>query len=133
MKSVVADTHAVVWYLAESARLSARAKTAMSDAIGAGFPVFVSTMTLVELSYLVEKGKLKAEFLEVVFQTLKRADSGFQAIPFTLEIAEQLAQIPRSAIPDMPDRMIAATSLHLDLPLVTADHRIREAKIETIW
>lgn len=133
MKSVIADTHAVVWYLAQSARLSTHAKAAMSNAMGAGFPVFVSAVTLVELFYLVEKGKLKAEFLDVIFQTLKRADSGFRAAPFTLEMAERLNQIPRSAIPDMPDRMIAATSLQLGLPLVTADHRIREAKIETIW
>lgn len=132
MKSVVADTHAVVWYLAESAELSPSARTAMSSAIGAGFPVFVSTITLVEMFYLVEKGKLKAEFLEVVFQTLKRANCGFQAIPFTLEMAERLDQIPRSVIPDMPDRMIAATSTYLNLPLVTADHRIRNAEVETI-
>ena len=97
------------------------------------FPFFVSAITLVEMYYLVEKGKLKAEFLEVVFQTLKRANSGFQAIPFTLEMAERLDQIPRSVIPDMPDRMIAATSIYLNLPLVTADHRIRSAEVETIW
>ncbi|MGH7200282.1 MAG: PIN domain-containing protein [Planctomycetaceae bacterium] len=33
----------------------------------------------------------------------------------------------------MPDRMIAATALHLNLPLVTRDRRIQAANIPTIW
>jgi PIN domain nuclease of toxin-antitoxin system len=34
---------------------------------------------------------------------------------------------------DMPDRLIAATALHLDLPLVTRDRRLQGARIKTIW
>ncbi len=33
----------------------------------------------------------------------------------------------------MPDRIIAATALHLGLPLVTRDHRIRASSVTTIW
>ena len=33
----------------------------------------------------------------------------------------------------MPDRIIAATALHLGLPLITRDQRIQSAGIKTIW
>jgi len=33
----------------------------------------------------------------------------------------------------MPDRIIAATALHLGLPLVTRDQRIAAAGIKTVW
>ncbi len=33
----------------------------------------------------------------------------------------------------MPDRIIAATALHLGLPLVTRDRRLQAAIIQTIW
>jgi predicted nucleic acid-binding protein len=33
----------------------------------------------------------------------------------------------------MPDRIIAATALHLGLPLVTRDLRIQASGIPTIW
>ena len=48
-------------------------------------------------------------------------------------MAEAMAKIPRNIVPDMPDRMIAATALHLNLPLVTIDTQVRAANIETIW
>ena len=39
----------------------------------------------------------------------------------------------RAQVPDMPDRIIAATALSLGLPLVTRDGRIRDSGIRTIW
>ena len=41
-------------------------------------------------------------------------------------------QIPRSAVPDMPDRIITATALQLDLPLITKDEDIQKPAIVTI-
>ena len=83
--------------------------------------------------YLVEKNRLSTQNLADLKTTLHRPDSGFRVQAFDLAIAEQLEMIPRDQIPDMPDRMIAATALYLKLPLVTADHRIQAAEIETIW
>jgi predicted nucleic acid-binding protein len=45
----------------------------------------------------------------------------------------QLRRVRREDVPDMPDRIIAATALALDLPLVTRDGKIRAAGIRTIW
>jgi PIN domain nuclease of toxin-antitoxin system len=60
---VVADTHAALWYLHADPRLSANAKSAMETAIQTGTGVFVSAMSRVELTYLVEKGRLPATAL----------------------------------------------------------------------
>jgi len=48
-------------------------------------------------------------------------------------VATALKDIPRNLVPDMPDRIIAATALHLGLPLVTRDRRLQAAGIDTIW
>ena len=41
---------------------------------------------------------------------------------------------PRLTVPEIGDRIIAATALSLGLPLVTNDHKIRELSvIQTIW
>jgi PIN domain nuclease of toxin-antitoxin system len=52
----------------------------------------------------------------------------------TEDIAQTLQQIPRSTVADMPDRIIAANALHLNLPIVTKDRKIQALQsIKTIW
>jgi predicted nucleic acid-binding protein len=44
-----------------------------------------------------------------------------------------LKEIARAAVPDMPDRIIAATAHHLGLPVVTRDRKILASSVQTIW
>jgi hypothetical protein len=54
--------------------------------------------------------------------------------PLSRAIAETLHPIPRDSVPDMPDRIIAATALHLNLLLVTRDRKIQSLeKMQIIW
>jgi PIN domain nuclease of toxin-antitoxin system len=58
MPAVAVDTHAIVWYLSSDARLSASAVQALDSATVAGEQIYVPSICLVELTYLVEKGRL---------------------------------------------------------------------------
>ncbi len=57
MPSVVVDTHTIVWYLAGDARLSRTAATVLDSATEDGDTIHVPSVCLVELTYLVEKGR----------------------------------------------------------------------------
>ena len=61
MARLVADTHALIWYLEASPRLSSSANAAIKAAFQAGEAVLVPTVSLVEIAYLVEKGRLPAD------------------------------------------------------------------------
>lgn len=39
----------------------------------------------------------------------------------------------RQIVPEMPDRIISATALYLNLPLITRDAQIIASIVETIW
>ena len=54
-------------------------------------------------------------------------------IPFDRNIALTLTQVDRSQIPDLPDRIIAATALYLNVPVISRDRRIQLSTIDTIW
>jgi PIN domain nuclease of toxin-antitoxin system len=130
--SVVADTHALVWYLFEPEMLSPAASAALDAATEGVGKITVSAMTLVELTYLVEKGRVPAHVLSTVTDLVERGVS-IVATPLDAAIAKTLATIPRSDIPDLPDRVIASTALHLGLPLVSRDGKILASSVQTIW
>ena len=84
MSSVVADTHAAVWYLAEPERLSKPAKEAMHRAARQGRPIYISPISIVELVYLVEKSRLTEAVHERVRQALRDPASVLRLAPMDL-------------------------------------------------
>ena len=54
----VADTHAVLWYLFGDPRLSTPAKTFIDDAAKASRKIALSSISLAEVVYLVEKQRI---------------------------------------------------------------------------
>ena len=134
MSAVVVDTHTLIWYASKDPRLSAPARAALVNAEQTGMPIFVPAIIVIELRYLVEKRTItEVEFGSLV-TGLKNPATASTITPLDLAIAETMAQIPRATVPDMPDRIIAATALWLGLPLVTRDSRICAlTNISTVW
>ncbi len=133
MSAVVTDTHALLWYLSNHPKLSAGARLAMEAAEAAGAPIYVPSIVVVELRYLVEKGTITEADYGIVITALKDSTTALTIAPLDLDTADALSLIPRAIVPDMPDRIIAATALHLGLPLVTRDTRIRASSVTIVW
>ena len=132
--AVLADTHTLVWWLFEPHNLSAAADQALQEAENHGDPIFVATITVVELCYLTEKNKLPGHYLQDTLTLLEDPLSAVTPVEFAIAHAKSLLQIPRLTVPEMPDRIIAATAFELGIPLVTRDHKIQAlTNITTIW
>ena len=127
--NVVADTHAVIWYLMEPTLLSKAAYQSLSQARF----IYVSAISVVEIRYLIEKGTVTEVAFQNIIDFLDDPNVTLTLVPLDLDIALALSQISRKVVPDMPDRIITATALQLGLPLVTRDTKIQAASIQTIW
>ena len=70
MHAIAVDTHAIVWYLMDDPRLSSKAATALDGASNNGDFIYVPSICLVELTYLIEKGRVPAVTRERLLSAL---------------------------------------------------------------
>ena len=131
--SAVLDTHSAIWYLHRSSQLSPTALKTIKEFVESGRPVFISAISLVEIVYLAETGRVPLEAWRRLHTAVQAASSQFLVQPVDEDVADAVHKVPRDIVPDMPDRIIAATALHLGLPLITRDRRLHAAGINTIW
>jgi len=137
--AVVLDTHAVIWYLSDSKDLSPTARLIIETTERNGEDVFVSAISLVEIVYLTERGRLPQAALDRLANALKDSTRSLVVAPLDGAVAEAVKTIPRDVVPDMPDRIIAATAVRLNAELVTRDRRLhtagalRSAGIRIVW
>jgi PIN domain nuclease of toxin-antitoxin system len=122
----VADTHAALWYLFGDQRLSASAKAFVDDAAEASRKIAISAISLAEIVYLVEKKRILAT-------AFSDPDHVFEEVPLTAGIVEAMRRVPRPDVPDMPDRIVAATAIYLGVSVISRDGRIRVSSVQTVW
>jgi PIN domain nuclease of toxin-antitoxin system len=121
----LADTHALLWWLADDPRLSDRAR----GVIAAGdLPVHFSAASVWETEIKATAGKLVLtdDLLEAL-----EADR-FVELPVTARHAREAARLPLLHR-DPFDRMIAAQARVEGLTVITGDHRIAEYGALVLW
>lgn len=129
----VADTHAALWYLFADPRLSIPAKSAFDAAASSRNKILLSVISLAEVVYLVEKGRLPASAYADLQEALRDPDRVLQEAPVTAEIVDSMMEVPRVDIPEMPDRIVAATAVYFGVPAISRDRRIRTSSVQTVW
>jgi PIN domain nuclease of toxin-antitoxin system len=131
---LVLDTHALIWYLSGSKQLSGTARTIIETEEKNGANIFVSAISLVEVVYLAERSRLPLAALKSLEDALSDPAGSLMVAPLDASVAHAVQQISREAVPDMPDRIIAATAVHLNAELVTRDRRLQAAlKNRAVW
>ena len=91
------------------------------------------TICLVEILYLQEKGRIPTNLKTLFDSTIQAGTTGLMPISLTVEIVDAMQQVSRTDVPDMPDRIIAATAVHLRLQLISRDSMIQVSNVQTIW
>jgi PIN domain nuclease of toxin-antitoxin system len=130
---ILLDTHVTYWASAETRRLSRTALRAIERA-GATGRLSISCVTLFELARLLQAGRLRGK--GSILDGIERILAALRPVVHEISpaIAVAAAELPRSFPGDPMDRLIAATSIVLGIPLVTKDERMLDSGlVETIW
>jgi len=129
--SFVTDTHALVWHMTGDPRLSPRAKRAFAEVEDSRGHIVIPCIVFFELLYLAEKKRIPPDLSTII--ELVSSSHNYRVEPLCLPVIRRAADVPRDKVPDPWDRIIAATSLHVGLPLITRDQALREVGLEIIW
>jgi PIN domain nuclease of toxin-antitoxin system len=132
VKRYVTDTHAVLWYLSGDKRLSRRARTAFLRAKDGYGQIIVPSIVLVEAVFILQRQRVSSDVIERLLNLPDSPDAGITVFPLTAPIARECASFGPVAVPEMPDRIIAATARYLGLSLLTVDPVIAESELVTV-
>lgn len=129
---ILVDTHVVLWLAIDPTQLSKHAKAAIENARESGDGLAICDITLLELSTLASKGRIRLNMTLESF--LREVETRFVVLPITGRACVCSLGLPPEYPRDPADRMIGATALAEGLSLITADREIRRSKaLHTIW
>ena len=129
---IICDTHVLVYDAISPEQLSSEAQEAITRASENG-ELACADISLWEIAMLIEKGRLKVSVTITDFLSTLSTARRLNVLPITPSIADISVS---TAVPsgDPADRLIAATAIHYNVPLVTKDKRLLGLKgLNTIW
>jgi PIN domain nuclease of toxin-antitoxin system len=128
--AVLLDTHVVHWWSAEPERVSKRAWAVLDDAD----ELLVAAISWFELAWMARNERI---VLSVPVRAWLDGLAGqVRTLGVTPAIADTAVALPSSFPRDPADRLIYATAVEHDLPLVTKDRAIRQSGVpgpRTVW
>ena len=125
----VADTHALVWHLTDESRLGRAARRAFLSADGGRDLCYVPAISLVEVTLLYEKGRLRVSPARIL-ETLA-GHAGYAVLPLDIEQSLAFGSFP--AVRDPMDRLVLAAARATSSRLVSADEALDGHGVERVW
>ena len=128
---ILLDTCAIVWDALTPGKLTDAARDAIEDP---GNELIVSDISLWEIAMLIGKKRLVVDETIAGFIGLALEARDIQVAGITPGIAGLSVEVGPAISNDPADRLIAATSIARNAPVVTADRgMISASMIDTIW
>lgn len=130
---ITVDTHVIIWDALKPELLSRKAKDTIQIANQTDGIVFCE-ISLWEIAMLLQKKRIEIDISYLEFINLVEASNIYIFKGITPEIAELSTKLPVEINQDPADRIICATAMVMNTPLVTSDKNLRASRaIRTIW
>lgn len=134
MNRYVTDTHPLIWALSNDSQLSAKARVVFADADAGRAIVIIPPIVAVEMVYLGEKGRIPDRLVDELLVKVARPGLSYRLGELNASVISALRQVSRDLIPEMPDRIIAATAKAAGVELITRDGLITASGVvSVVW
>jgi PIN domain nuclease of toxin-antitoxin system len=126
---IVLDTHTLLWWVLQPAKLSSSARAAIDSSDTVGF----AAISAWEIGILAHRGRIDLDVEPALWLHSIIEAREVSVLPLTINVGILAAEL-HNILRDPTDCLIAATALTHGVPLVTKDERIqRSGVVATIW
>jgi PIN domain nuclease of toxin-antitoxin system len=125
--SLLLDTHAFLWWVADDRRLTLRARRAIERE-----PCVVSVVSCWEMAIKVSLGKLEVPLPLERFLVDQLEMNGFGLLPLGIEHASAVAGLPFPHR-DPFDRLLAMQARREELTIVSSDKVFTRYGVKRVW
>lgn len=130
---IIMDTCAIIWDALQKDKLTKKAKTAIAKADSQG-EILICDISIWEIAMLAKRKKIEFDDTPANLIRLFLESRNVTVVAISPEIAELSVNFGSEINNDPADRIIVATSIIKQAPIITADTNLRDVKIvETIW
>jgi PIN domain nuclease of toxin-antitoxin system len=131
---ILLDTHALVWWVSDPARIPAPTRRRLDQTVAGGDAVLVSAISAWEVAMLVACGRLELTMPPEAWIANVEALPLVRFVPVDPRIAVASVRLEGFPHRDPVDRVIVATAIGLGATLVSADQRLRQYQpVTSIW
>ena len=128
---ILLDTCAIIWDALDTSKLSPDAKTTIELHEN---ELIICDISIWEISMLIKRKRIVVDATASGFINLLLQSRNYLVQEITPEIAELSVNFGTEINQDPADRLIAATSILENAPIITADENLRRVTtLETIW
>ena len=134
MKHYVTDTHPLIWALSNDPQLSARARAVFAEADAGRAILIIPPIVAIEMVYLSEKDRIPPQLVDDLLAKVAPPGLSYRLGELNTSVITALREISRDLIPEMPDRIIAATAKAAGVELITRNGLITlSGLVPVIW
>ncbi|WP_419857455.1 type II toxin-antitoxin system VapC family toxin [Candidatus Palauibacter irciniicola] len=126
---VLLDTHAFLWWIADSGRLSRKARRLIADETN---DIAVSAASAWEIATKHRIGRLPGGEAVALDVAGRISDQGFSELAISVSDGERAGRLP-GPHRDPFDRMLAAQALARGLPIISIDGVFDRYGLDRLW
>ena len=129
MRRYLLDTHAFLWYLAESSTLSQKARNVFQLAEKGKAVIVLPAIVILECIDIMDKKKVALQFEDVLLRITQASNFMLAEMNWTLILETNKVK----GLKDLHDRIIVATARIFNAPILGKDKIITKLYPKTIW
>jgi PIN domain nuclease of toxin-antitoxin system len=122
--ALLLDTHIALWLDSGDERLQPATRSVIDECWRSGGTILLSAVTVWEIALLVDRGRIELDLPIEKWVERFVAQRGLQVVPLGYRAAAHSYRLHPLEHRDPADRLLIATAIELDCPLVTYDDRI---------